>query len=228
MLACFLISGLPPAPAEPEEAGQPLMQIADLALPETLGKISSRFAGTTDRWVIVIQDIHAHLTAQENISAIVDHLNQVYGIETFALEGGWSKTKLIKSNKLPNSQAKQQLARALLEDAYLTGPAYSGLFSPAPLKLIGMENKSLYLQNRKAFLAQLEIRDQALAKLEPLKNEIAALKQETYNPGLLEFDHGLSLFREGKKAEVFLPALLETAEALKINFADLDQMGLFK
>lgn len=228
-LTLFFFISLAGAGAAPrsESTPEPAMQIMDLAIPDTLGKIEGRFAGTSDRWVLVIQDIHAHLTAQENIAGIVDHLNQLYGIETFAIEGGWTKTKLLKSNHLPNSQAKQQLARSLLEEAYLTGPAYSGLFSPAPLKLIGIENKKLYMENREAFLAHMGQRDNSLEKITAVEKEISGLKKSVFNPELLNFDVSLSLFREGKKAGVFLPALVETLSRLNIDFSDLDQIALF-
>lgn len=234
VLLAFLASLLSsPLQAEPEEAPAPkdLLQIADLAIPETLGKIEGRFAGNpekNDRWVLLIQDIHAHLNAQENISAIVDHLNQVYGIETFALEGGWSKTKLFKSNKLPNSRAKQQLARALLEEEYITGPAYSGLFSPSPLKLVGIESKELYESNRRAFLAHLKGKEEAEEKIKAAEADLAAQKQQAYHPELLAFDAGLVQFRKGSKTEIFLPSLFPAAESVQAGLSDLDQMKLFR
>lgn len=208
-------------------SGSP-MNIADFALPEELGKIDSRFAGTSDRWVLLIQDIHGHFTAQENISAICDHLNQIYGIDTFGLEGGWSKTKLPRANALPNSRAKQQLARALLEEEYITGPFYSGLFSAKPLKLIGIENENLYAENRKFFLAHLDTREEAQKKIKAAEETLTALKQETYGPELLSFDRELVNFREGRNAGAFMPSLVSTAENLGVDLNDLDQIQLFK
>ena len=220
---------LPSTYIRAEESSQDkALNIADFALPEELGKIDSRFAGTSERWVILIQDIHGHLTAQENISAIVDHLSQVYGIDTIGIEGGWSKTKLSKSRQVPNSRSKQQLARALIEEEYITGPFYSALFSEKPLKLIGIENKDLYLKNREIFLAQIDSREDSLKKLTAAEKKITALKKETYHPELLDFDAALSAFREGRKAEDFMPSLISTAETLGADLADLDQIQLFK
>lgn len=207
-----------------------LLNIADFALPEELGTIDSRFVSSSlqnDRWVLLIQDIHGHFTAQENISAITDHLNQLYGIETFAVEGGWSKTKLSRSQQMQNSRPKQQLARALLEEEYITGPFYSAIFSQSPLKLVGIENKSLYLKNREIFLSQIDSREDALKKIEAAETGLAALKKETYHPELLTFDLELSAFRNGRKAESFMPSLISSAETLGADLSDLDQIQLF-
>ncbi len=222
LLACS------PLRAEADGTRGSELQLTDLAIPDTLGTIDSRFAGTSDHWVILIQDIHAHLTAQENISAIVDHLNSLYGIETFGIEGGWSKTKLFASNKLPQSKAKQMLARSLLEEEYITGPAYSGLFSPKPLKLIGIEDRELYMKNREVFLSHMAGREQAEQELDVLEKEMLALKTLLYGRDLAEFDKGLTAYRAGIKAEEFLPALIAAAENSAADLSDLDQVQHFQ
>lgn len=213
------------------QASENFQSITDFAVPEELGKIDSRFAGLSDqdsRRVLLIQDIHGHLPAQENIAAIIDHLNQLYGIDTFAVEGGWSKTKLPRSNRLKNSRAKQQLAQALLEEEYITGPFYSALFSSKPLKIIGVEDAKLYQENKKAFLSQINLREEAEPKISAEETRLKKLKQETYSPELLSFDAALALFREGRKADSFMPSLVPMAEKSGANFEDLDQVLLFK
>ena len=131
------------APEVSDKPKRPPLPVSSLAIPETLGKIESRFKGTGKRWVIEIQDVHAHRAAQENISAIIDHLSDVYGIKTVALEGGWSTTTFPQSWGLPLSREKQMLARALLEEDIITGPAYSALLSNLPMRLIGIEVQEL-------------------------------------------------------------------------------------
>lgn len=231
LIFALTLFGKPIYAEAPETAPAGLLNVTDLALPEGIGKIDSRFVSSSEqntRWVLLIQDIHGHFTAQENISAITDHLNQLYGIETFAIEGGWSKTKLARSQNLQNSRFKQQLARALLEEEYITGPFYSAIFSQQPLKLIGIENKSLYLKNREVFLYQIDSREKNLKKIEAAETALAELKNKTYHPELLTFDLLLGTFREGRKAESFTPSLVTSAEALGADLNDLDQILLFK
>jgi len=64
------------------------LDLGKMAIPESLGKVDERFQGTSKRWVINIQDVHAHFGAQENIAAIIDHLNTLYGLRLVAFEGG--------------------------------------------------------------------------------------------------------------------------------------------
>jgi hypothetical protein len=216
--------------AQEEEArsAKPSMQISDIAIPKSLGKIQDRYVGTSERWVIYIQDVHAHLTAQENIAAIVDLLNDNYGIQTVALEGNWSSTSYPKTWAHPATREKQRLTRALLEEDYITGPAYAAMFSKTPILLVGIENPELYQKNRQTYLDHLARREQIQSKIQALGNQIEEKKQSVFNPELLEFDQALAEFREGKKAEKFLPALMAQAENKAVDLADLDQIVLFK
>lgn len=198
------------------------------AIPASLGKIESKFIGKSDRWVIHIQDVHAHLTAQQNISALLDYLQDVYSIQTVALEGGWDETTLPKSWSLPNSRGKQAVSQALLETDYITGPVYSAIFSKQPTRLVGIEEEGLYKENRELYLQFLKNRETILEKLHVLEESVRASKQNIYNPALLQFDQALVEFRNGQKADKFIPSLFETAAAKEIDLKDLSQVQLFK
>ncbi|MBI3306420.1 MAG: hypothetical protein HYZ84_01250 [Candidatus Omnitrophica bacterium] len=206
----------------------PQAAIKDLAIPASLGKVEYRSAGTNSRWVIHIQDVHAHLGAQENIAAIIEHLNGVYGLKTIALEGGWSETSFPKTWALPQSREKQILVRALLEDDYITGPAYASIFSPVPINLVGIEDEALYEENRQIYVKHLQVREETEKKIKSFEQIIAGQKSSTFNPELQNFDKSLADYREGKKAEKFIPALLALADQKKVELSDLDQVEIFK
>lgn len=205
-----------------------MLSPANLAIPPSLGKIESRFVGQSERWVIHIQDVHAHLTAQENIGALLEHLHTYYGINTVAIEGGWSASSFPKSWALPPSRPKQMLARALLEDGYITGPIHTALFSPTPVTIAGIEDKKLYEQNRRIYLQHLEQREAVLAKLTTLGSKIQQAKTAGFNPALLTFDQALMEFREGSNAEKFIPSLLTQAETKGVDLGNLNQISIFK
>lgn len=202
-------------------------EIASLALPSSLGKIQERFVGTSPHWVIHIQDVHQHLSTQENIAAIIEHLNTVYGIKTVALEGCWSASSLPASRSLPSSMEKQSLAHALLEDGHLSGPPYTALFSQTPIELIGIEEKSLYEENRQTYLKHLSARAETATRLKELEDKYREKKTQIFNPDLKSLDDAAGGFREGKKAEALLPLLISLAENRGVGFTDLSEVALF-
>jgi hypothetical protein len=215
-----LTSGL----AEVSEPGA----LENLGIPASLGKIESRYKGTSGRWVVHIQDVHAHLTAQQNIAALLDHLNTAYGIQAAAIEGTWHQSSLPKSWGVPPSREKQMLAQALLEEDYLNGAVYAAIFSKTPIQLVGLEDEPLYWENGGLYLEHLKDRETVLEKLGVLEQKIQAAKNNTYNPDLLKFDGALSAFRSGKKAENFIPSLLELTAAKEVGLEDLPQIQTFK
>ena len=206
----------------------PRPPLSMFAIPEELGKIEARIKGNSNRWVIHIQDIHGHFEAQENVAAIVDQLTTIYGVRTIAMEGGWQTTSFPKSWALPSSRAKQDLARGLLEEEYITGPAYSALFAPLPVRLVGIEDKDLYAQNRKSFLNNLKSRESIDEKITLMEDAIALQKAEIFNQSLLRFHHRLMDFREGQNSEKFLSDLIPLTEKLQVDTSDLEQVVLFK
>ncbi|MBN1688584.1 MAG: hypothetical protein JW893_05750 [Candidatus Omnitrophica bacterium] len=211
-----------PLPANPS------LSLKDLAIPETIGRVEERFQGTTDRWVIHIQDVHAHFVAQENISAIADHLNALYGIKTIALEAGWGDTTLPQSWGLPQSREKQILARALLEEEIITGPVYSALFSQMPTELIGLEDGTLYQENRRTYLEHLDQLFDIASGLESYREALEIKKKSAFSATLLAFEKALEKYREGITIEKFIPILLARAGEQNIDFAQYDQINLFR
>lgn len=214
-------------PLQSEPAGVEAESLANLAFSESLGRVESRYTGESNRWIVHIQDVHAHFAAQENIAAIVDHLNAVYGIKTVALEGGWSATSLPKSWSIPTSREKQMLARALLEEDHITGPVYAALFSPLPIMLVGIEDPELYEQNRQVYLEHLARHAEIVEKLDALMKNLTAEKEQVDNPDLLALDRELVKFREGEKAEGFLPVLISMAKGHEVPMTDLAQIQIF-
>ncbi len=229
----FLIFFHPAPVYTAPEVKRPPLPVESLAIPENLGKIDSRFDSGNGRWIIHIQDVHAHRLAQENIAAVIDHLSEVYDVRTVALEGGWSETSFAQSWGLPSSREKHMLGTGLLEEDILTGPAFSALFSNMPVRLVGIEDPALYEKNRQIYLEHLSGKKNLTEKLSALESALEKEKTETFSPDLLAFDKSLTAFLQpseetSKQAEKFLPLLLQKTAALQIDLAGLDQILLFQ
>jgi hypothetical protein len=204
------------------------LPLDSFVVPESLGKIEERFVGTSSRMVIYIQNVHAHLTAQENIAAIIDHLNYVYDINKVGVEGGWSASSWPKTWSLPSSQGKQNFAHLLMEEDYIGGPAYAAMFSKTPILLVGLEDRDVYEKNRAAYLKSLDRQKDVEAKIKSREDKLTADKKAAFGTDLWNFDVTVTQFREGKNAEKMIPAILTWADERKVDISDLDQIALFQ
>ncbi len=218
---------LAPLPLQAAEQKAPA-DMANLAIPETLGKIEERFQGQGKRWVINIQDVHAHFGAQENIAAILEHLNEIYGLRLVAYEGGWSNSSFSETWELPPSREKQLVLRTLLEEDVITGAAFAAMTSKMPIMLHGVEDADLYKKNLKVYLEFLNQKEAVEKQAADFQASLARQKTSVYNAGLLQFDRELLKFREDPKtAEKFFPRLLSQAQASGLDLDSLPQLRLF-
>jgi hypothetical protein len=204
------------------------LPLSSLAVPEEIGKVRERFMGHSARTIIQIQDVHAHIVAQQNIAAILERLRTVFGIETAALEGAWSSTSLPKSHSIPTSREKQLLAGALLEEDLISGPVYASLMSPEPITLAGIEEASLYEKNRSLYLAHLERAEDIEEKLRGYGVSLQNSQSSTWVPELLAFGNAFEKFRESSDIGKFLPILLKATETLGVDASDLTQIALIR
>ncbi|HOW87061.1 MAG TPA: hypothetical protein P5561_03490 [Candidatus Omnitrophota bacterium] len=227
-LFASLVLSLIFSPVAGAQTAEALPDLADFAAPEGIGKVQERFGGGSPRIIIQIQDVHAHMIAQQNIAALLERLRTVFGVEKAALEGAWSSTSLPKSHAIPTSREKMLLANALLEDDRISGPVHAAIMSPEPIMLIGMEDAALYEKNRQLFLAHLqkepEIRQKLLDYGASLKNSQGSV----WGPELQNFGKAFGEFRETSDLGKFFPLLLKTAESIGAIYSDLDQIALLQ
>lgn len=198
----------------------------NIAVPESIGKIQERFTGKTGRMIIQIQDVHAHATAQENIAAILEHIQVVGKISTVALEGAWMTTDLPKSHALPTSREKQLLARTLLDEDLISGPIYAALLAPSPLTLWGIESPVGYEKNREIYLEHLQKSEAIYQKIKIHEEKLKNLEMDSWNPKLLAFGKAFEAFRDTSDLGKFFPVLLKASATYEVEMGDLAQVTL--
>lgn len=204
------------------------LSVSNFSVPEEIGKVQERSAGTGGRMIIQIQDVHAHAVAQQNIAAVLERLRTMYGIDKIALEGAWSATSLPKSQALPTSRKKQLLASTLLDNDLISGPVYAALMSPDPVTLAGIEDETLYEKNRALFLAHLKKHRETENKLHAYGTSIQNLQKTVWGPDLLAFGTVFGKFRESSDLGNFFPLLLAAADRSGSGFSDLPQVVLLR
>jgi len=204
------------------------LSLSDLAVPEEIGKVQERFSGNGSRTIIQIQDIHAHIVAQQNIAAVLERLRTVFGIEKVALEGAWARTNLPKSQAITTSREKQLLAQTLLDDDRISGPAFAAIMSPQSMMLIGVEDEAAYEKNRAIFLGHLGKIEEINMKLTAYHGRLRELQKSAWNPELLAFANAFGQFREVPDLAKFFPVLIEAAEIHGIPVDDLGQIVLIR
>lgn len=165
----------------------------------SIRKISlSPSAPQNPKLIIHIQDVHANLEAQKNISQAVRELGQKGVIDFIALEGSFDPLDLTDFQTYPVRETIKNVADFLLEEDIITGPVHAGFVSANKSPpLIGIDHPEHYQANVDAYIESSKIQDSIARQIQSSKSKIQNKKKQIFNKDLLEFDRKVAAFRTG-------------------------------
>ena len=170
-------------------------------VPYDLGTVNTAFGNDSGEMIIHIQDAHASLSAQNSITEILDTVATKYDVKLIALEGseGYINTSMIKS--IPDEDAREAVARALMAEGRLSaGELFSITRDDDDVLLYGVENDSLYKKNLEMFKAVISERSILTGHTFNLIAQLEQLSEAVYSDELKELERISALRKKGKMA----------------------------
>jgi hypothetical protein len=139
-------------------------QLNDLAnyLPSNIGKITSTYKGISPYKIILIQDLHCDSNAQEKIYKIIGRIQSVYkdNCKVAGIEGSFGNVDNSILTSIPNEIAKEKILKYFMDLGYISGADKYQILNPKTnLKLQGIENKEMYLENFEKLYISIEYRE---------------------------------------------------------------------
>ncbi|MFH1846943.1 MAG: pentapeptide repeat-containing protein [Candidatus Omnitrophota bacterium] len=177
------------------------------------------------RLVIHIQDAHCNYPAQQGIVKILDHLSRNYGITVVNMEGASGDYDLSIFNNIEGKNIKSHVADHFLREGLISGAEYYAINNPGQVKLWGVENPELYLENLNIYKDVLKSKAKINEYLITLESALKILKQRVYNSELLELDNQYFKFkRKSIKLEEYIEYLFQYAGKNNIELEDLSDV----
>ena len=196
-----------PAGAAPADMAAPVVSSLDtLAIPAEIGSITREYGVrstakdsrvtpyASHRTVILIQDAHAVIDAQENIAKILGHLQKSYGIRLAALEGAKGRLEPILLRTFPEPSVKRKVLAGYEKRAELSGPEMAAVLQEETTDFRGMEDWGLYEQNYFAYLRAQEKKGPLLTQWNAFKQTLDTERAKIYGPKLNEFQEARENF----------------------------------
>ena len=115
--------------------------------------------GPRGRTVIAIQDAHGVFDAQENIRALIEELQDKYGLKLVGLEGGAGKSDHTFLRTFPDKEVNRAQAEKYMRRAELSGGEAAAILNREPGIFYGVETPNLYYKNRNSFLKAQGFKD---------------------------------------------------------------------
>ncbi|MFH0986273.1 MAG: HEAT repeat domain-containing protein [Candidatus Omnitrophota bacterium] len=141
-----------------------------------------------DRLVILIQDAHAVIDAQQNIAKILGHLRTNYDVRLTALEGAKGRLEPVLLRTFPEPSVKRKILAGYEKKAELTGPEMAAVLEEKAGEYRGMEDWGLYEKNYFAYLRAQEKKPSLLARWNTFKQTLDGERAKVYAPALNEFE----------------------------------------
>lgn len=174
------------------------LQIDTFFLPAFLGHINDRYtASASDKIIVHIQDAHCTYAAQRRIADIIEYLNDRYGIDTINLEGGTKDYDLSVFTSIKDKAIREKTADYFMNRGLVNGAEYFAINNPEKVKLWGIEDTCLYIDNLRVYRESLNNKDETDRHLKALGYILSNLKAKIYSQELLDLDSKYSQYKSG-------------------------------
>jgi len=131
-----------------------------IGVPKSIGSIVDA-AGENPR-MILIQDVHRHPEAQQNIAAMIIFGLRHWGAKEVLVEGAWDE-----GDSLRNGASQFPSLRQAVREGKLGGAEMAVAMAPDQnFRFLGLEDPEIYRQNVEAYEAVVKTRDSAMQELE--------------------------------------------------------------
>jgi len=161
------------------------------AIPEQAGSIGTIYSAPSTRAVVYhVQDAHTSLEAQRNIKKILEYLTRDSKIDTIFLEGALEEVhgdwmRFFQDDKLNAKAAKLLLREGLIGGAELFLLDHDR--ANKNLRVLGVEDREIYLKNLAAYQAVLSRKNDADHFLTGLQSQIVTAGSRIFNKELGAF-----------------------------------------
>ncbi|MBV9080664.1 MAG: hypothetical protein JO102_06055, partial [Elusimicrobia bacterium] len=155
--------------------------VQDIALPTP-----SRPKSAAVPVVVFVQDVHGQIAAQKNIAAILSGLSAWRPGAVIGIEGAEGAIDAAPYRG-PRADANRFAASFFLNAGVIAGPEYAALAGEAALPMVGVETKSLYLDNVAAVRRAWPLREAMAAKVAERRAQADAAAKSAFTPAMLAF-----------------------------------------
>ncbi len=230
-LVCFVVSGIiwPPSYsyADLANSAPPLAETKDfsnLQIPAEMGSIKERFAPaemTGKPLIVYIQDAHAVYDAQKSIQGIINYLQKEFSLPLIAVEGAAGELDPVLFRAFPDAAVKAKVFDELMHKGEISGADAAAILNPSWSDFVGIEDKTLYMEDRDAFIEAIRKKEEASKILDQKLLENSGQKNRFYSQELLELDRKFEAFQDDPQELIHLLNLLTRYPLSEMRFPKL-------
>ena len=161
-----------------------------------LARITGQFKGNQQLLVVHIQDLHCNYEVQKNISKILASLAQRHKLQLITTEGTSGPIKVDKLSSFPLRNIRDEVSDYYMRQGKITGAEHYVATSDTMLKLVGVEEESLYQASKKKLASFYG--EEGQGYIYDIREALSAVKIDIYNESLKQIDDHTQAYHNGK------------------------------
>ena len=173
-------------PATPSEIT--LRDPARFEAPSDFVNLKEIHKGDNGTFIIHIQDAHSNLSGQQNLANALDEIMTKYKVTLVLVEGGTKDDTLTPLKKIAPPEVWKKVAKSFLIEGRISGEEYLNLISDHPMKIMGIEDRDLYMASLRAYSDLAGKRQDILDYLKVIHRAVDKLKAKLYPSELLAYE----------------------------------------
>ncbi|HNV86451.1 MAG TPA: methyltransferase domain-containing protein, partial [Candidatus Omnitrophota bacterium] len=194
-------------------SSQEWIPLDQISIPEELGAVQEIYhAGKEAPFIVLIQDAHAVIDAQEHIRLLIEYFQKHYGVGLIALEGGEGPLDATLFRAFPAGEEKRKVFADYVDRGEITGGELAAVFNPGDAVYSGIEDWKLYEENYLAYLRATAGKEAVLKTLRDAAADLDERRKTVYSPALNDFHEHVAAFRRESLS------LLDFLKYLKAGF----------
>ncbi|MDD4956199.1 MAG: hypothetical protein PHH49_00815 [Candidatus Omnitrophica bacterium] len=174
-----------------------LLDASTITIPEHLGEVQFGYKGSSDKFVVHIQDAHCNVYAQHKIADIIDYISKEYGVRLVNLEGGVGEYDLTPFTSITGTEIRREVADYFVKQGDISGAEFYAANNPDKVRLWGVENKELYLANLEVYRDSLSYKADVDRYISELSRAVNNLKVYLFSKELISLDISYAAYKSG-------------------------------
>lgn len=151
----------------------------------------------SNKTVILIEDAHASLEAQENIAHIINYAVTEEQLPMVSVEGGVGPLDLGQFRSFPVHEARNTVAYDYMKKGVFSGSEFGSITSEKPFHFFGAEDKDLLLDNVNTYAAVIEEGQVLAHAITAMEERVQELISYMYSPEQQDFADLCRSYRSG-------------------------------
>lgn len=197
-------------------------ELLDYYPPSDLARVTDSFISTSQRLVILIQDLHCHPGVQRKISSLLEHYSSLgIAADSVFVEGAEGPVDTTLMALFPEEKIKLQVTQEFVDQGVFTGMEDHAIRNKKAHYLWGVDDQETYALHKAFFHKSLKNRSQLSERIQTLNTRLELLGSKHFSKSMKRLEAQRHGYQNGDLSlERYLKGLRNEFQDFRLDFPE--------